>query len=1092
MLTRFHPPEQKISADLMQNTSGGGPTGRGPVKVSPHWRSTDVFPTWTRPLAGIIDKSFRLGRRFLRREDGVEHMGETSVVISGLPDDRLAVYATAPTGAWLWSLDGARVSWANPAGCASFAVRTRVELSSRVFEPRESVRAQVARLAATLPQNGAVRLERLRGFGGHGAPSSWRPLVCACSLFRFDQTTGVLVTATETTGHTLSLSERVRRLDLDDGDAIAAFAPDGALLFATTEGERRLAGTATADDIGAASLCAAAVVAGTARGATAIGPVTIRRVGQGACMVLLARFEGRGAVERVAEPKVPDSDDVHAPVSHMPEPAIARGDEAAAAMVDLDGIGAAAMHRAERPHVIEPNIALRRHPLRFVWQMDPDGRFTLGSDEFTEIIGTKSSIALGRTWQEINGDLGLDPQARVAAAVATRETWSNITISWPVDGSAERLDVELAGLPAFDRDRNFLGYRGFGVCRDIGRIENLRAMRRLAMFPLSVAPGEMMLAAQPRPQGAKQGDNETARTAASVALNVVPFPGPAGLVEAKPGAELRSPALSPGEHSAFRELARQLTARLQEGDAPRTFDDIRERSGALSAVAEPEAAIMAAERAERPGASIFDDRRVEHDDHALLKRLPVGILIYRFEELLFANRAFLAMAGYGDLDALNAAGGLDALFVETGIGALADSGEAGQRFAITTRSGQALPVEGRLVAIHWNGEPAFAVLLAKAETNERIGAAEAAQRQAETQARDLRTMLDSATDGILVVDDAGRALSGNRGAEIMFGRGPGELVGTQFASLFAPQSRDAATRALARASADGGDSAAELTAAAVEGRAVRLLAILRRLGDDTNRIGVALREIAPERDAAPALPPKPPNAAVEKSAALTKLCHEARVPLNSILGFCEIMLEERFGPIGNDRYRNYIDDMREAGAHLMALLVDAVDLANIEAGTFHLSPAPVNLNDMVNDCVARMQPEANEARVVVRVSLSPVAHKVVADAEAVRQMLTNLLGHAIRSSRPGGQVIVSIGVAGDKVVLRLRDNGGGLTEKAVAAALEPAGPQATTPPWSSAGQTLPLTKALAEANHARFTITSRPNEGSLFELTFAAISNSMN
>jgi signal transduction histidine kinase len=195
------------------------------------------------------------------------------------------------------------------------------------------------------------------------------------------------------------------------------------------------------------------------------------------------------------------------------------------------------------------------------------------------------------------------------------------------------------------------------------------------------------------------------------------------------------------------------------------------------------------------------------------------------------------------------------------------------------------------------------------------------------------------------------------------------------------------------------------------------------------------------------------------------------------------MLEERYGPIGNQRYRDYVHDVRLAGTHLMAQLVDAVDLANIEAGTFSLTPSEISLNDVVTDCVARMQPEANEGHVIVRTSLSLSTQKIIADAAAVRQMVANLLGCAIKGSRPGGQVIISTGVSPDGcVVLRLRDNGYGLSATAIEAALQPAGPQATTPPF--AGQTLPLTKALADANHARFKVTSQPDEGALFELTF--------
>ena len=140
--------------------------------------------------------------------------------------------------------------------------------------------------------------------------------------------------------------------------------------------------------------------------------------------------------------------------------------------------GASAAAPPARSHASAEPVAERRHPLRFVWQMDADGRFVVGSDEFIELTGPQTTAAFGRLWGEIADELKLDPEQQVARAVATRETWSGITVSWPVDDGDERLPVELSGLPVFDRERHFRGYRGFGVCRDIARINQLAHARR--------------------------------------------------------------------------------------------------------------------------------------------------------------------------------------------------------------------------------------------------------------------------------------------------------------------------------------------------------------------------------------------------------------------------------------------------------------------------------------------------------------------------------------------------------------------------------------------------------------------------------------
>ena len=111
-----------------------------------------------------------------------------------------------------------------------------------------------------------------------------------------------------------------------------------------------------------------------------------------------------------------------------------------------------------------------------MWQMDAEGRFSLGSDEFIRLIGSHTAAGFGRLWSDIADTFALDPEGRVLKAFATHDTWSGITLNWPVDGGG-RLPVELSGLPVFDRARNFAGYRGFGVCRDL---DGAGAARRVA------------------------------------------------------------------------------------------------------------------------------------------------------------------------------------------------------------------------------------------------------------------------------------------------------------------------------------------------------------------------------------------------------------------------------------------------------------------------------------------------------------------------------------------------------------------------------------------------------------------------------------
>src|SRR5204863_320218 len=87
------------------------------------------------------------------------------------------------------------------------------------------------------------------------------------------------------------------------------------------------------------------------------------------------------------------------------------------------------------------------------------------------------------------------------------------------------------------------------------------------------------------------------------------------------------------------------------------------------------------------------------DARALFDRLPLGVLVYRFDTMLYANRTFLACVGYDTLGSFSEAGGIDSLFIETS-GTPAESGA--QTLAITTGQGNEVPVEGKLFSVPWN------------------------------------------------------------------------------------------------------------------------------------------------------------------------------------------------------------------------------------------------------------------------------------------------------------------------------------------------------------------------------------------------------
>jgi PAS domain S-box-containing protein len=1005
---------------------------------------------------------------------------------------RLAPLATSPWPAWLWSADGSQVLWANAVAAAIFGAATATACRQRRFDVRDAAAAQIIRLAATLPSGGQERLERLRGFGaGFG-----RALTCACSrIVLADGKGAVLIAATEPAGPALTLAERVRRLFADAEDAIATFTPDGRLIYANAAAQSRLAGVTALSALGIETLAATALEIGNASGSAGLGGVSFNvaawRLGTDASRVIVLTLpqqpgEAPG-IENV--PATPEP----AAVAEHPEP-VAAAPPIAEVALPAEPAPAAAPSAAHQEPIVE-----RRHPLRFVWHMDADGRFGVGSDEFIELAGPRTMTTFGRLWREIAEELDLDPGNQVSRVMATRETWSGIVISWPVDDSEERLPIELSGLPVFDRDRTFRGYRGFGVCRDIERLNQLARARRerpMGFMPVPEAVPQQAAAAAPastapilapsapekaEPAAAPEAAPAPDRPAPSVApgsANVVQFrPSPPAEPKA-PQAEPKSPpTLSPVERRAFRELAQELTSRLRGApQAPATAE-----SG-------PEG--QPAERTEAAEAAPAAEAIIEQ---VLLDRIPIGVLVYRHDSLLYANRHFLEWTGYENLAAIEAAGGVTALFAEPGTGALAESGGA-QSLSITPQRGDKLPVEGRLFTVPWNGSSAVALILTNGQNNGNTEAgrqtAERALAAAENENRELKSILDTASDGVITLDAEGRIVSANARAALLLGKPADELAGRALGELLAPESERAARDYFDRVARGTSvlNNVLDVEARAGEDRLLPLAMMLSRIGD--NRFAAVLRDAAARKQADEELrnaKREALRAASAKAQFLAKVSHEIRTPLNAMTGFAEVIMAERFGPIGNERYREYVKDIHGAGTHLVSMLNDLLDLSRIETGQTELTFANVNLNDLTQQCVGIMQPQANRGRIIIRTALTPGLPLVVADERSLRQIVLNLLTNSIRFTGPGGQVIVST-VFSDarEAVLRVRDTGVGMSEKDIQAALEPFQQTATSGSWGSGGTGfgLPLTKALAEANRANFSIKSAPNAGTLVEIAF--------
>ena len=374
---------------------------------------------------------------------------------------------------------------------------------------------------------------------------------------------------------------------------------------------------------------------------------------------------------------------------------------------------------------------------------------------------------------------------------------------------------------------------------------------------------------------------------------------------------------------------------------------------------------------------------------------------------------------------------------------------------------------------------------------------EAELRRLKVAFRELSAILDTATDGVVVLDWQGLILTLNRSGEALFGYDQHEVQGKPLTSLLAPESSPLALEyfeGLKSRVSSLFNQGREVTVLAREGGTLPVFMTLAQIGaagsgtPREERFCALLRDLTHWKNVEQELEAarkEAERANALKSAFLAKVSHEIRTPLNAILGFAEVMIEERFGPIGNPRYKDYIGDIHASGALVMSLVNDLLDLSKIEAGKMDFAFASIDVNRVVSECVSIMQPQASREQVDTKLSLSPALPNILADERALRQIVLNLLSNAVKFNRPGGQVIVSTLLADSgSVVVRIRDTGLGMREGDIGVAFEPFRRLDAGRPSRGTGLGLPLTTALVEANGASMTFKSKEQEGTLVEVVF--------
>ena len=974
--------------------------------------------------------------------------------------------------AFVFSADGTRLIFANVGGAAFFDERRMDDLLKRRFSDLNPIKSQVARLARILPTESS-RLEILRI--GQGVSLATLPAACRRLNLVNDERAVLAIGAAGSTSE--SLTARAERLV----DAIAA---NNCLAAALNAEGKVLAASGDDDELASAESAIDAMIAelqtSTARvvkrpiaikgGERPAGVVRFRADGRDCFLLIVESVEAGRAGE--ASERRPTETPAASP-SPPPFPA-----EEPIAAIEI--AGETFLPPDDEEDVGDPLLNV----VRFVFEMDGDGRFTFVSPELAEAIGEENAAIRGRRWADIADAFGTagDP---VAAALAAGTRFS-VALAWPVSDD-QSVPVELTADPMRAPDRSFVGYRGFGLALpdEPHTGPNVKRLRLdvPALVPIPPPPPGHSLAGtkQPELESIHEADDldEAAQKSIEQGLRVRVSPRAVGEPKReRPSNIVRLPGPQPARMAPERLTGTEREAFRRIAEALGTHDEHETPSTEVPTPPKKETATA-------PAAEI---------DTRLLDRLPIGIAIFRDRKTLFANRTLFDLLGYESADAFLAAGGAEAIF--PGAQGLAGNiAEAGGKLAARRRDGETLPVTAWLHAVTFGG--ATALMLSLNVSRDRPGDSdnELTVELARSEARsdELEAILDTATDGVIVIDGRGKIGNMNRAAEALFGIEASQFLGRYFTDLLADESQKAALDYLDGLASNGVASVLndgrEVIGRVPQGGLIPLFMTMGRIGA-SDKFCAVLRDITHWKNVEEELiaARRAAEAAnAQKSDFLAKISHEIRTPLNAIIGFSEVMMGERFGPIGNDRYRDYLHDIHVSGAHLMSLINDLLDLSKIEAGKLDLSFEAVPVNATIQECVALMQPQANRERIIIRTSLSTGVPDVVADQRSFRQILLNLMSNAVKFTRSGGQVIVSTTLEDTgEVVVRIRDTGIGMSEKDIQTALKPFRQVAIAKDDRDhgTGLGLPLTKALVEANRATFTIDSVVNQGTLVKVTF--------
>lgn len=214
--------------------------------------------------------------------------------------------------------------------------------------------------------------------------------------------------------------------------------------------------------------------------------------------------------------------------------------------------------------------------------------------------------------------------------------------------------------------------------------------------------------------------------------------------------------------------------------------------------------------------------------------------------------------------------------------------------------------------------------------------------------------------------------------------------------------------------------------------------------------------------------------------------HELRTPLNAIIGFAKLIKNETLGSVDHSKYKEYVDDIYNAGTHLLALINDVLDFSKAESSSLTVEKVKFNLNKIIDSCLKMLSPKLKETGISLKKEISDKQLLVIADPKRMKQVIINLLSNAIKFSPQGGliRMVVKENIAKNLLTIEFHDNGIGIMQQDIYKVMSVFGQADSGYRNEGTGIGLPLSKKLVELMGGTFNIQSEAKLGTTITLSF--------